>query len=208
VEISAVRVVQADEDGVARALLWWMEKHELLAVQRQQPGRIAWERLKGMPAYLRRGLSTFESGRAKFMLARADLVAATITALEPGYSHVTLTATLRDVRSGILGGAGAMAAMGVAGTTVLVALNAWWIAALAPLPVAAGLAWGIVRRYRPVAERVQLGLERVLDHAEGAGVRPSHQLPARTPGLVEFLTGEFRRALAPPGQSPRGRKVK
>jgi hypothetical protein len=41
---------------------------------------------------MRRGISTFEGARARFMLSRADVVRATITPLEAGFCHVTLAA--------------------------------------------------------------------------------------------------------------------
>ena len=65
-----------------------MDKNELLVLQRHQPGRISWERMTGMQAAMRRGMSTFEGARARFMLARADVIRATITPLEDGFCHV------------------------------------------------------------------------------------------------------------------------
>jgi hypothetical protein len=44
-------------------------------------------------------------------------------------------------------------------------------------------------------ERARLGLERALDHLEGAAGTPAHQLPPGGPGLLELLTGEVRRAI-------------
>src|SRR5215471_2246216 len=53
-EVESSRVVRADPDGVTRSLLRWMEQNELLTVQRQQPGRISWEPLRGISAAIRR----------------------------------------------------------------------------------------------------------------------------------------------------------
>ena len=59
---------------------------------------------EAVQAAIRRGFSTFDSGGAKFMLDRADAVRAVVTALEDGYLHVTLTASLRATRGGYIGG--------------------------------------------------------------------------------------------------------
>ncbi|MFN2315105.1 MAG: hypothetical protein ABR551_03565 [Gemmatimonadales bacterium] len=208
-EVMAQRVVQGDQESIERTLLQWMEKNELVTLQRQQPGRLSWERLGPMQAALRRGASVLHSTTARFMLARAEVVAATITPLEDGFCHVALTAELRQVRGSYIGGAAAAASFGVAGTAVLAALGA--MVAITALPVVGGLGIGYLvrRRYPPVAERVQLGLERVLDHVERGAVKASHQLPSKQPGVIELLSGEIRKALAasstPP---PAGRKKK
>jgi hypothetical protein len=201
-EITAVRVVRGDPANAERALLDWMQKHELLVLQRQQPGRISWERLAGFQAAMRRGLSSFESSRAKFMLDRVDLVRAVITPLEDGYCHVSLTASLRQARGGLLGGAAVLGTAGVVGGGILVALQAIWFATLAPVAVGVALGWAVTRRFRPVVDRTQLGLERVLDYVEGAAVKPGHELPPRGAGLLELVTGEFRKALGT-GRPPR-----
>ena len=87
-----------------------MEKNELLCVQRQQPGRITWEPIGGMPAALRRSTAAFGSGKRPFMLSRADTVSATILPLEPGTVHVALTARHRGRREpSIVGGGAALA---------------------------------------------------------------------------------------------------
>ena len=51
-----------------------------------------------------------------------------------------------------------------------------------------------LKRYGPVAARIQLGLERALDHLEQApGGRG--RLPPRPPGLIDLLADEVRKAL-------------
>lgn len=196
-EVSAQRVVQGAREGVERALLEWMAKNELVTLQRQQPGRLSWERLSAMQAALRRGASVFGAPHARFMLSRADLVTASVTPLEDGYQHVMLTAQLKTVRGSYLGGVAAAASFGAAGSIILVALGA--MAAISAAPLAAGLAigYGVKRQYPPVAERVHLGLERVLDYVEQGAVKPAHQLPKRPQGVLELLGGEIRKALAP-----------
>jgi hypothetical protein len=194
-ELSAVRVVRGEPEALERSLLEWVEKNELFVVQRHQPGRITWERMGGMQAAVRRGFSTFESRRAKFMLNRADLVRAAIVSLEPGYCHVTLSASLRTTRGAYVGAAIAHTSVGVAGAIVLTVLHAWALIPVLPVLVGGGIGYYTLRRYQPVTERTRLGLERALDDLEGAAGKAAHQLPPGGTGLLELLTGEVRRAI-------------
>lgn len=195
-DVAVSRVIAGEQDAIERALVRWMEKHELMVVQRHKPGAISWERDRGMRAALRRGMSSLEAdGQVKYMLARADGVVATVLALEPGYCHVTLTASARSTRSGYVGGAATLTSAGLVAAGVLAVMTPFALLAVAPIPAGLGLAWVVSRSYRPVAERIHLGLERALDHAEGAGIKPAHQIPPRTAGLLEVITQEVRKAL-------------
>lgn len=199
--VSASRVVRGTTEAAERALLDWMQKQELMALLRQQPGMISWERMGGVQAAIRRGFSTFDSGGAKFMLDRADAVRAVVTGLEDGYVHVTLTASLRATRGGYIGGAAALSSVGAAGTIVLVALQAAALVAAAPVVGGAFVGWVVTRRFRPVADRTHLGLERALDYVEGTASKPVTDLPSKGSGLLELLTGEVRRAITAASQS-------
>jgi hypothetical protein len=152
--------------------------------------------MTGMQAAMRRGLSSLEARRAKFMLDRAELVRATIAPLEDGYVHVSVTASLRQARAGLLGGAITLGTVGLVGSGVLVALNAWWLVAIAPVAAGLGIGWTVTRHYRPAVSRALLGLERALDYVEGAAVKPVHELPPRGSGLLDLVTGELRKALS------------
>ena len=193
--ITAQRVVRGDADRVEAALLQWIERNELLCVQRQQTGRITWEPLGGMQAAFRRSTAAFGGGKRPFMLSRAATVSATIVALEPGYAHVSLMADTRKVRGEYVGAGAALAGMGVAGTAAMVALGALLPVALLPLPVALGLGYGVLRRYPPAVARIQLGLERALDFLEQGAATPRHQLPDQHAGLLGLLADELRKAL-------------
>lgn len=197
-EVAAQRVVQGNPEPVELRLLGWMEDHELLAIQRQQPGRVTWEPLRGMQVAFRRSAAVLGSAKRPFMLSKAEGVAATITALEPGYSHVALSATARGLRtSALVGGALASIGGGAAATAVLAVMSPYLWVALAPLPLAFGLGYLVSRQYRPVAERLQLGLERALDHLERGEIKPAHALPAGRPSLMALITDEVRKALKP-----------
>ncbi len=193
--VGTYRVVRADPDAVERALLRYMEQHELLAVQRQQPGRISWEPLGGIPAAIRRSTAALGSGTRPFMLSKVDLVSATFTPLESDYCHVALQASVRRMRSNYLGGGAAAASAGLAAATALVVLSAVLPVAALPVPLGLGAGYAAIRRFRPAAERALLGLERALDNLEGGVARPEHRLPERGPGVLDLLANEVRRAL-------------
>ena len=193
-QVAAQRVVRGDADSVEQALLRWIEKNELLCVQRQQTGRITWEPISGIQAAFRRSTAAL-GGKRPFMLSRAATVSATILALEPGYTHVELSADTRKVRNEYVGAGAALAGLGIAGTAALVALGALLPLALLPLPVALGVGYGVLRRFGPALARIQLGLERALDFLEQGGATLPHQLPDRTTGILGLLADEVRKAL-------------
>ncbi len=193
--VTAQRVVQGTPDEVEARLIRWFEDQELLAIQRQQPGRITWEPLRGMQVALRRSAAALGTRRRPFMLQRANLVSATLLPLEPGYCHVTLVAELRNARASVVGGAAMCSALGLAAAAALAVMTPFWWVAAAPLPLSFALAWGIARQFAPVVERTRLGLERALDHLERGEVKPSHALPPGQPGLLGAILDEVRRAL-------------
>lgn len=193
-DVSAQRVVSLDPEEAERCLVDWMERNELLCIQRQQAGRITWEPLGGFQAAVRRSAAALGAGKRPFMLSRASTVSATILPLETGYSHVALVADVRKVRTEYLASGTAVAGAGAASTAMMVALGALLPVALLPLPIAAGIGYTVLRRYRPTVSRVQLGLERALDSLETATGKPTQRLSARA-GLMELLTDELRKAL-------------
>lgn len=195
-EVRAERVVRGASEDAVRALIGWMDKNELMVVQRQQPGWVSWEPLRGMQAAIRRGTAALDTSKPKFMLSRAELVVATATPLESGYSHVTLVGTVRGARREHLTGAAVFGTLGVGGAAVLVGFGLFSVA-IAPVAVGALISMTWLRRVRPIADRVQLGLERALDFLERGGVKPGHELPGRGPGLIDLLANEVRRVLKP-----------
>jgi len=197
VEVAAQRVVRGDRESVEATLIAWIEEEELLTIQRQQPGRIDWEPLGGLQAAIKRSSAAFR-GRRSFMLAKASLVSAVFVQLEPGYCHVAMTASLRRERGTFLGFGFGFLSAGIAGTAILASLGA--LGAVVPIPVLGGAALGyaITRQYRPVTARAHLGLERALDHLERGAVKPAHQIPRRSQGVVELVANEIRKALQKP----------
>jgi hypothetical protein len=203
---TAQRVVQGDVERIESALVAYMEEHELLCIQRRQPGRITWEPIGGFQATIRRSTAAFGSGKRPFMLDRAKVVSATVLPLEAGYVHVTLVADLRPTRAGFIGGAAALGSAGVAGAAVLLALGAFPLIAIAPVALGAGLGFGTMRQYPPRVERVLLGLERTLDHVEQGNIKVRQQLPPRTPGLASLITDEIRKAITSAAERERGKR--
>lgn len=193
-EVTAQRVVAVEQDAAEGALLGWMERNELFCIQRQLPGRITWEPLSGFQAAVRRSAAALGAGKRPFMLSRAATVTATILSLESGYTHVSLVADARKVRTEYVASGSAVAGVGAAGTATMIALGALLPVALFPLPVAMLGGYAILRRYRPTVARIQLGLERALDSLENGAGRRIPQFPERT-GLLGLLTDELRKAL-------------
>lgn len=193
-EVAAQRVVQVEPEAVERALMRWMDSNELLCIQRQQPGRIIWEPIRGLQAAIRRSTAALGTGKRPFMLSRATTVSATILPLESGFSHVSLAADARKVRGEYLASGAALASLGAASTATMVALGALLPVALLPLPFALGVGYTLLRRYSPALARMQLGLERALDSLEHGNSRASHQLQERS-GLMGLLADEVRKAL-------------
>jgi hypothetical protein len=198
VTVRAERVVRGTAAEVEARILRWMDDQELLAVQRQQPGRITWEPLRGMQVALRRSAAVLGTSRRPFMLQRANLVTAAYSDLEPGYCHVVLSAELRGARSSFLGGAMALLGIGLAGSAALTVMTPFLWFAAAPIPLAVLLSVVVTRQFRPVAARARLGLERAMDHLERGEIKPSHALsPGRGSTVVGAILDEVRRALRP-----------
>jgi hypothetical protein len=191
--IAAQRVIQGEREAIENELIEWMEKQELFSVQRHQPGRITWEPTGGLQAAYRRAVGAAGGNKRPIMLAKADTVSCTVLALEPGYCNVTLTAIARKRRNESVAGSAALASFGAVGTGLLAAFGAIFPFALIPLPLGLGLGYLVIREYGPVTERIQLGLERVLDQLEH-GRRSDRTLPP-PPRLMDLLANEVRKAL-------------
>lgn len=164
--VMAERVVQGTPESVGTALIKWFEHHEVLVVQRNNTERITWEQASTFAGAMKRIGWSFNASRGKPFLDKVDLVTALMTQLEPGYSHVTLVANLRQSRAGLVGGGAAVASIGAAAGIVLAALGAPLL--IAGVVVVPALAGGIAvsRIFRGVNQRAQLGLERALDELE------------------------------------------
>src|SRR2546427_52792 len=82
------------------------------------------------------------------------------------------------------------------------------IALISPILFVKGAALGIAailvaRRHRPQNERIQVGLEQVLDRLERGEIRPEHALPGQKASAFVRIADEIR-MLMNPGTPPRG----
>jgi hypothetical protein len=192
---SAQRVIQGSADEVQADLIRYLDEPEMLIVQREQQGAVLWEPVKGFQAAVRRSTAAFGRTSRGYLLDRVTSLRGTIAPLEAGYVHVSLTASLRGQRNAFVGGAAGAASAGAAGTAVLFALAAFPV--VANLPVIGGLAVGgiVLRQYPPKVERVQLGLERTLDHLQRGDTRAAQRaLPPRG-SIGSLIASEIRKAL-------------
>jgi len=196
-EVSAQRVVRGEPEAIQNQLLHWIDENELLTVQREQQGRVTWEPLRGMQVAFRRSAAVLGSGRRIFMLERAERVSATVTPLEPGYSLVALTGEARRTRASLLSGGLLLLTVGGLLSAVLATMTPFaWIAAV-PAFILAGIMTVVWRQFRPITERVHLGLERALDHLERGEPKTVPQLSSGRPSLINLLAEEVRKAIRP-----------
>lgn len=198
--LTAERVVPGDRDGVERALTAWMEREESLQVKRRHSDRTTWEARVGAFASLQRAL---RAGGKSFALARATEVAGQVAQLEPGFCHVRLLADVRGERAHRLWGAALLVLWGAVLAGVLPALGA--LAPWAAIPTAAtwAAALAVARRHRHDNERMQVGLEQVLDRLEHGEIKPEHALPGGPANAFVRIAEEFRKAFDTPGARPR-----
>ncbi|MGH7533174.1 MAG: hypothetical protein ACREL4_07785 [Gemmatimonadales bacterium] len=192
--VRAMRVVRGTPERAQRALVTWLDEHELLAVAREQPGRVLWEPVGGFHAAMRRAGAVMGGVARPFMLARCRQVTAAITPLEDGYCHVTLEADIRKTRDAMIGGATALVVVGGVAASILTMLHAFLPLALVPLPFGFVGGWAVLRGYPPVVARTQLGLDRALDALEQDTPTPA-ALPSGRPGLLDAVLGEVRKAI-------------
>lgn len=193
---TAQRVVQGDVERVQAHLISYMDEQEMLLVQREQPGVVLWEPIRGFQAAVRRSTAAFGRTSRGYLLDRVPSLHGTIAQLEPGFVHVSLTADMRQRRSAYLGGGSAGFAVGLSGAAILLVLGAFPLIAIAPIVAGAALGIGIVRQYPSKVERVQLGLERALDDLQRGDLRAAQKaIPGRTGTISSLIASEIRKAI-------------
>jgi len=176
--VAAHRVVPGDRASVERALSRWMMEEELLQPKRQYADRTSWEAKAGAFASIQRALS----GRRRYSLASAAEITSQVVQLEPGFCLVRLEADVSQQRRNRITGGTVMAMFGwgLTGATALIA-PPLALAQILTLVPGVGLTLGgamITRTHRGTNERIQIGLEQVLDRLERGDVRAA---PASLP---------------------------
>jgi hypothetical protein len=189
--LGAARVVPGDRAAVERALARWMEEEESLQVRRRYPDRTSWEAKRGAFATIQRALG---AGGKSFALARANEVVGQVTQLEPGFCHVQLTADTRRERAVRIQGALLIVGLGLAATVAAIPLGVLAPWAYLPAPLMTVLGVTVLRRHRGENEKIQVGLEQVLDRLERGEVRVPSALPGPGGPFVR-IADEIRKAL-------------
>ena len=186
--LAAGRVVPGDRGSVERALAHGMEEEELLTVRRRFPDSTSWEAKRGAFASIQRALG---SGGRRYALAEAAEIVGRVTPLESGFCHVQLSADVRPTRRRQVGGGAFLLALGAASSAVVGAL----FGAIAVFPAALLTigAVAVMRRHRVDNERVQVGLEQVLDRLEHGEIRPEHALPGPRASAFLRIADELRK---------------
>ncbi len=186
------RVVTRDADRVVADLNHWMTEKELLAVKRRYQGATSWEAKKGFFPSVQRELGM---GGRQYVLAEAQEISAQVVPTA-GYSHVQLTANLDNTRRSHVQSGVAVAVMGVVATAVGITLGVAVYAAVIPAVIGALGAMLVMRRRHRKLERVQVGLEQVLDRLEhnelGPPPRPEK---AELPETISRIANEIKRNL-------------
>lgn len=199
----AQRVVHGTADSILPALTRWMEQREHFIVQRATEGRVTFEPMERFAGAMRRLGTLFDPSRGKPYLDKAELLTAVLTPLEVGFCHVTLAASLRNSRSGHVGGGSGLAFTGAVMGGVMVLAGAPLLAAALPILPMAIAGWAVARSFRSRAHRAQLGLERALDELERRPALPSGRSGPPNPNglargvgrVVRDITQEVRKAL-------------
>ena len=191
------RVVLGDLHDVAEGVDQWMIEDEGLSTirntVRSSAGHLRWEKQRGFAAEIRRA---FVRGGRALSLVKADDVTADIQQLEEGFCHVRLEANVERARSGRIGGGLALIAGGALATVVAGVLGFALPAALVPVVLGAAASIPVLRRHRFENERIEIGLEQVLDQLERSEVRPEHQLPgpSSTAVTIDRIAKEIKKA--------------
>jgi len=191
-QLAAQRVVPGDRLVVERGLAQWLENEESLQVRRRFPDSTTWEPRRGAFVSIRRALAP---GGRRYLLTRAREVATQVTALEPGFCHVRLSADVGNLRTERLGWAGALTTVGVLTGVGLFAAGFVVPLAVAPAVVAALAAGPIARAYRRDHEAMLTALEQVLDRLEHGEIHPARLVEGPRPSAFARIADEIRKTL-------------
>ncbi len=176
--VQASRVIPREAAAVEAALDEHLREGEALAPIRKRAGRSLWEPAGGFMAQLERGLSL---GGRTFDLAKAKSLEVVTSPLEDGYTLVSLTADVRNLRGETVGGW--MTGLGVSGGAAGTALGFVFLNPIVGIPgVLLGVALGTYpgrHYYRAEVDRTRTVLEGLLDRLEtGEGLHRKANRPS------------------------------
>jgi hypothetical protein len=175
-QIRAERVVPAGAYELEEHLVHWFSEGESLRLVRRRSGTSLWEPNAGWVAQLQRGLKW--QGQP-YDLAQARQVELSVQPMEEGYSLVTLTLDIRNIRMEI--GSGYIGGFSFLGGGIALAIT---VPLLTPAVVLGGCAAGMVAgalggvgvgrsSFRGREERIRLAAEGLLDRLERGELRKS-----------------------------------
>lgn len=201
--ISAHRVVPGDRASVERTLSRSMTEEELLQPKRHFADRTTWEPKAGAFASIQRAMS----GKRRYSLAGAVQVSSQVVQLEPGFCLVRLEADVSQQRRNRISGGVVMAMIGwgLTGATALIA-PPLALAQIIMMVPGVGMTVGgamVARTHRGANERMQVGLEQVLDRLERGEVRGSAS-PLALPPAFARIADEVRKVFENPKPKTRG----
>jgi hypothetical protein len=185
------RVVPGDQAHVERNVEHYLREKELLKPVRTQPGRSLWEPAGGLVSSMRRAMDVGGHG---YTIAKAKRLQVAVQPLESGWSLVTLTADMSNVRNEHTGGW--LAGFGVPGIGGAVALiigtGGAVLAVLGGVALVGGAFAGATaaarRHLRKERMRMELTLQGLLDRLERGETleldgEPWHQKLLRSAGI-------------------------
>ncbi len=119
--VRASRVVPGSPEAIERNLSEYLKERELLRPVRTRSGRSLWEPAGGLVSSMRRAMDVGGHG---YVLAKARRLQVSVEALEEGFSLVTLTADLSNLRNeAAIGGLVGLGLAGVGTATALIVLT-------------------------------------------------------------------------------------
>lgn len=193
-QIAVQRTVPDAAQGVEDALGRWMIDGELLSVKRRYPDRTSWEPRQDMFSSIKR---EFKVGGRPYRLARAKEIVGTVTELEPGRSHVQLSADLSNTRRSHLAGAATLTGIGSLATVIGVTLGVALPVALIPVGLGALAGLAIARHRRSRVEETHVALEQVLDRLEHGEIPRSTKPALGGVGTIKRIADELKKTLGP-----------
>ena len=189
--LHAQRVVTDPTRETMDAIDYWMTEKELMAVKRRYQNATSWETKKDFFSSVKRELGM---GGRQYVLAQAQEVSAQVIPTS-GHSHVQLTADLNNTRRSHMRAGIALAGFGTVATLLGVAIGVAAYAAVVPAVVGVLGAFIVMRRRKEKLERVQVGLEQVLDRLERHELKPPPSAKKQLPGTISRIADEIKKNL-------------
>jgi hypothetical protein len=185
------RVVPGDQAYVERNLEHYLREKELLKPVRTQTGRSLWEPAGGLVSSMRRAMDVGGHG---YTIAKAKRLQVAVQPLESGWSLVTLTADMSNLRNETTGGwLGGFGVTGVlAATGLILGTGGAALAVLGGVAIVGGTLTGATvaarAHVRKERMRMELTLQGLLDRLErGETLEPNgepwHQKLLRSAGI-------------------------